>query len=86
MTGDGDRRHPIFPGDADSQVLEDALCLVTLQYQLAGLVAKTDPAKMVEILRKTWKKMSQAAKNHALALPYSDVEKQLIEQALSGAG
>jgi hypothetical protein len=71
--------------DADSQVLEDALCLVTLQYQLADLMAKTDPAKMIEILRKTWKKMSPAAHVHALALSYSDGEKQLLEQALSGS-
>lgn len=72
--------------DADCQVLEDALCLVTLQYQLTDLAAKTDPVKIVDILRKTWKKMSQTAKNHALALSYSDTEKQLIEQALGGAG
>jgi hypothetical protein len=72
--------------DADSQVLEDALCLVTLQYQLADLAAKTEPGKMIEILRKTWKKMSQTARNHALALTYSDTEKRLIEQALGGAG
>ena len=71
--------------DADSQILEDALCLVTLQYQLTDLVAKTDHAKMISILRKTWKKMSQAARDHALALPYSAMEKQLLEQALSGA-
>jgi Domain of unknown function (DUF4202) len=70
--------------DADCQVLEDALCLVTLQYQLADLVAKTDPAKIIEILRKTWKKMSPAARTHALALAYSDIEKQLLEQALNG--
>jgi hypothetical protein len=71
--------------DPDTQVLEDALCLVTLQYQLTDLVAKTDPAKMVDILRKTWKKMSQAARYQALALVYSDLEKQLLEQALSRA-
>jgi hypothetical protein len=72
--------------DADTQILEDALCLVTLQYQLTDLVAKTEPGKMIEILRKTWKKMSQAARDHALALTYSHAEKQLIEQALAGLG
>jgi hypothetical protein len=71
--------------DADSQILEDALCLVTLRYQLTDLVAKTEPGKMIEILRKTWNKMSQTARNHALALTYSNTEKRLIEQALSGA-
>jgi len=60
--------------DPACQVLEDALCLVTLQYQLADLVAKTEPAKIVEILRKTWKKMSRAAHEHALTLRFSEVE------------
>ena len=68
--------------DLDCQVLEDALCLVTLQYQLADLIAKTPPAKIVEILQKTWKKMSKAAHDHTLALHFSEVEKQLIEKAL----
>jgi hypothetical protein len=68
--------------DPDCQVLEDALCLVTLQYQLADLVEKTDPEKMVGILQKTWKKMSDAARTHALALSYTEAESALIHQAL----
>jgi len=68
--------------DPDCQVLEDALCLVTLQYQLADLVAKTEAAKIVEILRKTWKKMSQAARDHALKLPFSETERRMVEEAL----
>jgi hypothetical protein len=68
--------------DPDCQILEDALCLVTLQYQLADLIAKTPPAKIIEILQKTWKKMSKAAHEHALALHFSEIEKQLIEKAL----
>lgn len=68
--------------DPDCQVLEDALCLVTLQYQLADLAAKTEPAKIIEILQKTWKKMSNTAHNHALKLPFSEAEKRLVEQAL----
>jgi len=72
--------------DPECQVLEDALCLVTLQYQLADLVAKTEPAKMIEILQKTWKKMSQVARDHALRLPLAEPEKQLIEKALKVAG
>jgi Domain of unknown function (DUF4202) len=68
--------------DPDCQVLEDALCLVTLQYQLSDLAGKTEPAKMIGILQKTWKKMSKPARDHALALPFSETEKELIEQAL----
>jgi hypothetical protein len=69
--------------DPECQVVEDALCLVTLQYQLADLVAKTEPAKMISILQKTWKKMSPVAREHALKLQYSETEKRLIEEALS---
>ncbi|MBV8417535.1 MAG: DUF4202 domain-containing protein [Verrucomicrobia bacterium] len=68
--------------DPDCQILEDALCLVTIQYQLSDLVAKTDPAKMIGILQKTWKKMSNKARDYALALPLSDDEKRLIDRAL----
>jgi hypothetical protein len=71
--------------DPDCQVLEDALCLVTLQYQLADLVAKTERSKMIEILRKTWKKMSPFGREHALTLSFSEEEKVVIEEAL-GAG
>jgi hypothetical protein len=72
-----------FGHDPDCQVLEDALCLVTLQYQLSDLIAKTDPAKMIGILQKTWKKMSKTAHDYALALPLSNDEKRLIERALT---
>jgi len=68
--------------DQECQVLEDALCLVTLQYQLADLMAKTDPDKMVEILRKTWKKMSDLARTEAVALPFTEAENTLIQKAL----
>jgi hypothetical protein len=70
--------------DRDCQVLEDALCLVTLQYQLSDLMEKTDPEKMVGILRKTWKKMSQAGRTNALALPFSEAASALIRKALEG--
>jgi Domain of unknown function (DUF4202) len=59
--------------------------MVTLQYQLADLIAKTEPAKMIEILQKTWKKMSPIARDRALRLPFAKAEKELIEQALNTA-
>jgi Domain of unknown function (DUF4202) len=62
--------------------LEDALCLVTLQYQLAELMEKTDRDKMINILQKTWKKMSEQAKAKALALPFTEAENALIREAL----
>jgi predicted protein tyrosine phosphatase len=67
--------------DGECQVLEDGLCLVTLQYQLGELIDRTEPEKMVTILQKTWKKMSSAAREKALALSFSDHEKELLAKA-----
>jgi hypothetical protein len=67
--------------DPECQVLEDALCLETLQYQLGDLMDKTDPDKMVAILQKTWKKMSPAARQEAVGLSFSDREKDLLSKA-----
>jgi hypothetical protein len=69
--------------DPECQALEDALCLVTLQYQLADLMSKTAPEKLVEILSKTWKKMSPLARQYALKLPFPVGERELIERALA---
>ena len=71
--------------DDELQVLEDALCLVTLQYQLTDLVRKTEPEKMLSILQKTWKKMSAQARGEALRLPYPEDQKSLLSRALSAA-
>lgn len=74
-----------FPNDADSRVLEDALCLVFLQHQLTELAAKTDDDKMINALRKSWNKMTEQARAEALKLNYGPRETGLIQQALHGA-
>jgi len=74
-----------FPRDPDSRVLEDALCLAFLQFQFAELAAKTDADKMINALRKSWQKMTEAARAEALKLPFAPREKALLEQALQGA-
>lgn len=71
-----------FPRDPDCRVLEDALCLVFLEHQLADLAAKTDDEKVIVALQKSWKKMSEAGRAEALKLPYGSREKELIERAL----
>jgi Domain of unknown function (DUF4202) len=69
--------------DEELQVLEDALCLVTLQYQLTDLIEKTDPEKMPGILQKTWKKMSDRARDEALRLTYPDAVRALLAQGMT---
>ncbi len=72
-----------FPADADVRVLEDALCLVFLEFQLAALAAKSDDEKMINALKKSWAKMTEAARAEALKLNYGEREKSLIACALS---
>jgi hypothetical protein len=72
-----------FPADPEVRVLEDALCLMFLQYQLAELAAKSDDEKMINALRKSWGKMTEAARAEALKLNYSPHEKSLLERALA---
>ena len=73
-----------FPADPSSRVLEDALCLVFLQFQLAELAGKTDEAKLINALQKSWGKMTPAAHAEALALRYGTREQELIAKALAG--
>lgn len=71
-----------FPHDAETRVLEDALCLVFLEHQLAELAAKTPEEKVINALRKSWEKMTAAGRAAALKLPLSPREKALLERAL----
>ena len=72
-----------FPADPECRLLEDALCLVFLEFQLTDLAAKTDDDKMVNALKKSWDKMTEAARAEALKLNYGAREKVLIQKALA---
>jgi len=71
-----------FPQDPDSRVLEDALCLVFLQYQFAELASRSTDEQMINALRKSWNKMTEQARAEALKLEYGPRERALIEKAL----
>jgi len=73
-----------FPNDPEGRVLEDALCLVFLQFQYAALAAKTAADKTVNALQKSWQKMTDAARAEALKLNFDPREKALLERALNG--
>ena len=73
-----------FPADPESRVLEDALCLVFLEFQLADLAAKTAEEKTVNALQKSWQKMTEAGRAAALKLHYGEQEKALLQRALNG--
>ena len=73
-----------FPDDPESRVLEDALCLVFLEFQFAELAARSDDDKMINALRKSWQKMTEPARAEALKLNFGPREKALLERALNG--
>jgi hypothetical protein len=73
-----------FPADAETRTLEDALCLVFLEFQLAALAAKSDDDKIINALQKSWGKMTEAARAEALKLNFGDREKALLQRALNG--
>jgi hypothetical protein len=66
----------------DVQTIENALCLVFLEFQFDDLISRQSEEKMIDILRKTWAKMSEPGQTMALTLNYSPAGKALLEKAL----
>ena len=71
--------------DADVQTMENALCLVFLQYQYDDFRKKYDqePEKMVNILRKSLLKMDAHGHSFALQLTYTADGLSLVQQAVA---
>ncbi len=70
--------------DPESQALEDVACLVFLAHHFAAFAEGQDEAKLVDILRKTWRKMSDRGHRAALALPLDGKSLHLVQTALAG--
>jgi len=68
-------------GDREVQAFEDGLSLVFLETQLHDLRVETDEEKMVRILRRTWRKMSEAGRAAALGADVGPAERALLERA-----
>jgi uncharacterized protein DUF4202 len=71
--------------NGDVQTMEDALCLSFLEHEFAEFSAKHDDAKVIDIVQKTWRKMSDRAHEVALTLPLEGRPLALVQQALAGA-
>jgi hypothetical protein len=69
--------------DAEAQLLEDAACLVFLEYEFAGFAGKHAEAKLVDILRKTWAKMSPLGQRQALGLQLPEPLRAIVGKALA---
>lgn len=74
-------------GEHETQVLEDVACLVFLDDQLEEFEKGVgDEAKVINILRKTWGKMSTRGQEMAVELSggMSERVRELVQKALSG--
>ena len=67
------------------QVMENALCLVFLEFQYHEFILSHDDEKVIRIVQKSWKKMSEPGREAALKLDFDARGKSLILQALGEA-
>ncbi|WP_419699526.1 DUF4202 domain-containing protein [Mucilaginibacter sp. NFX135] len=68
--------------DQDVQTMENALCLVFLQFQYEEFHPKYEADKVINILKKSLLKMDAHGHKFALTLPYSDQGLHYIQEAL----
>lgn len=73
--------------DEETQILEDAACLVFLDDQFDDFEKNPDhdEEKILRILQKTWVKMSDKGREMATQMKHSDRARSLIEKAVSQA-
>ncbi len=67
--------------DPDAQTLEDALCLVFLETQLTALADRLDEDKVIGVLRRTARKMSERARDEIADLALTPDARALVERA-----
>lgn len=68
--------------DAETQLLEDVICLVFLEFYLDDFVQKHDREKLKNIILKTWNKMSEKGHEEALKIKYKAESLELIKESL----
>lgn len=69
--------------DPEVQLLEDTACLVFLEHYAAAFAGKHPKEKVIDIVQKTWKKMSDAGHAAAMELPMDPGVKAVVEEALA---
>ena len=69
--------------DPEAQALEDVACLVFLAHYFADFAAQHPEDKVIDILRKTWRKMSPRARAAARRLSLPAAAGRLLARALA---
>lgn len=68
--------------DVETQLLEDVVCLVFLKYYFDEFQLKHEEAKLMDIVRKTWNKMSERGQQAAQSLNHSNNATAIIQKAV----
>lgn len=71
--------------DPDVQLIEDVACLVFLEHYFPEFAGAQEAAKLPGIVRKTWNKMSEEGRSHALQIAFPEPIKALLASALGAA-
>ncbi|MDF7814719.1 DUF4202 domain-containing protein [Hymenobacter sp. YC55] len=69
--------------DPDMQLLEDVICLVFLEYYFVDFARQHPEEKVIDIVQKTWAKMTTRGHELALQLPFTDAAQALLAKALA---
>jgi hypothetical protein len=69
--------------DPDVQTVEDVACLVFLEYYFPAFAQSRDEDQLVDIVRKTWRKMSEAGHRMALQLTLPEPLAEIVGKALA---
>jgi hypothetical protein len=67
----------------ETQLLEDVICLVFLEFYFERFSEKYSEEKLIDIIKKTWLKMSEKGHKAALSLNYAKKPKELILRAIA---
>lgn len=68
--------------DAEAGILEDAACLAFLEAELQEFARGRDPALVVRVLRRTWRKMTPEGRSAAAELRLPVETRMLLDEAL----
>lgn len=68
--------------DPEVQLLEDVICLVFLEHYFLPFAAQHPEEKVIEIVQKTWPKMTERGHALALQLPFTPEALAIVSKAL----
>jgi hypothetical protein len=69
--------------DPECQILEDVICLVFIEHYLEAFAGSHNEDKIISIIQKTWRKMSQRGQQAALGLELTQPISVLLKKALT---